>query len=176
MIAWIQEKDCGCIFCHVECFTYVSRRFLGERPDSDEEAETRVLNHFFVKNNREKLRDNGVSQLWWLGYIAHQIDEQNPHSFLETLMHKQDLRSSILDRLFISMNLRTLKSIYLVMRGHWRRKTINLNFLSGKWKVFRNWMSELNRCGGVILLDSLSDTELRKLVSREAEFSLLKNT
>ena len=104
--------------CHVECFTYVSRRFLGERPDSDEEAETRVLNHFFVKNNREKLRDNGVSRLWWLGYIAHQIDEQNPHSFLETLMHKQDLRSSILDRLFISMNLRTLKSIYLVMRGH----------------------------------------------------------
>ena len=166
------EERLWVYLCHVECFIYVTRRFLRQRPDSDEEAETRVLNHFFAKSNRAILRDNGVSRLWWLGYIAHQVDEQSPHIFLEILLHKKDLRSSILDRPFISMNRRILKSIYLIMQEHWEANQLQLF----QRNVFRNWMIGLNRRGGVVLLDSLPDTELRNLVSREAELSLSKNT
>ncbi len=155
--------------CHVECFSYISRRFLNQRPETDEQAIRFVHNHFFVKNNRVKLRDNGLSRLWWLGYLAHKIDEKNPKLFLDILLHKQDITSSIVGRPFISMNKEILRSIYSVMQEHWEQGKNSPLF---KRKVFRTWMIQLNRRGGVVLLDSLSVSELRKLVRDEAELSL----
>lgn len=153
--------------CHTDCADYVRWRWLGDRPVSDDEALSRVLNHFFARDNRALIRDNGISRLWWLGHIAHRIDSENPRQFLEVVLHRQDVRSALLERPSVAMNERVLRSIYEVMLEHWQ---------SGRElfqrETFRRWMVGLNRRGGVILLDALDSSQLDELVRDEASVAL----
>ena len=153
--------------CHNECADYVRRRWLGVRPESDDVARSRVLNHFFARDNRALIRDNGISRLWWLGHIAHRIDSENPRQFLEIVLHRQDVRSALLERPSVAMNERVLHSIYEVMLEHWQSDRALF-----QREPFRRWMVGLNRRGGVILLDALDSSQLDELVRHEARVAL----
>ena len=150
--------------CHYDCPDYVSKRWLNSNIEDEADPVTKVVNHFFAKNNRALIRDNGVSRLWWLGKIAHDVDEENPKRFLQLLLYRQDIRSSLLERPFFSRNLRLLKAIYVVMQEHWEdgRELFQRN-------CFRGYMQALNRRGGVVLLDALSKDDLLSLLRKEAE-------
>ncbi len=150
--------------CHCDCPQYVTARWLQGRPDKDVDAVREVQNHFFATGNRALIRDNGVSRLWWLGKIAHDVDPKNPQEFLTILLHRQDVRSALIERPSVSMNRRVLRGIYEVMREHWTN--------GGKLferEIFRSWMVALNRRGGVVLLDALPDEALARLLREEAE-------
>lgn len=147
---------------HTEGAEYVAARWLSERPDDDAKAAQKVRNHFFAQGNRALIRDNGISRLWWLGSIAHQIDPDTPDRFLEILLHRQDVRSALLERPAVSTNPRVLRCIYDVMLEHWG--TSSKLF---ERDLFRQWMINLNRRGGVVLLDALSDEQLAKVVRAE---------
>lgn len=149
--------------CHHQCARYVSWRWLRKRPDKDEVAVREVMNHFFAKGNRALIRDNGVSRLWWLGRIATDVALDSPDEFLRILLHRQDVRSALIERPSVSMNRRVLRIIYLEMLDHW----VNGGKLFER-EVFRSWMRALNRRGGVVLLDALPDEALADLVRDEA--------
>ena len=150
--------------CHCDCPTYVARRWLKTRPDERKDAVRKVKNHFFAEGNRALIRDNGVSRLWWLGKIAHDIDPQEPLRFLSLLLHRQDVRSALIERPSISMNRRVLRAIYDVMK-----KYCVTNDALFERETFRGWMVALNRRGGVVLLDVLPDNALELLLHNEAE-------
>ena len=147
--------------CHCDCPLYVAKRWLKERPPRDVDAAIKVRNHFFAKGNRGLVRDNGVSRLWWLGKIAHDVDPVNPRRFLTMLLHRQDTRSALIERPSVSMSRDVLQGIYAIMEESW--ETDRRLFERG---AFRKWMVALNRRGGVILLDALP---------REALVSLLRD-
>ena len=153
--------------CHHECPQYVADRWLGERPEEEDGAARKVRNHFFAVGNRALIRDNGVSRLWWLGKIAHDTDPDDPRRFLEILLHRQDVRSALIERPAVSMNRKVLGTIYRVMQEHWDGDRELF-----KRESFRNWMIALNRRGGVVLLDAMGEKELYQLVSQEAETAL----
>ena len=154
---------------HFECPDYVSDRWLRrrDRPDDDEAAARRVLQHFMVSDVRSLIRDNGVSRLYWLGRVAHEVDEASPERFLEVLLYLQDVRSALIERPAVSMNTSVLRVIYRVMLE---------DFEDGKALftriTFREWMKNLNRRGGVILLDALDDVQLEELLRCEADRAL----
>ena len=153
--------------CHFDCPQYVSARWLKRRPENDEQAVREVLNHFFATGNRGVIRDNGISRLWWLGKIACDVEPENPGEFLTILLHRQDVRSALIERPSVSMNQKLLRAIYTVMREHWTN--------GGKLferETFRSWMIALNRRGGVVLLDTLPDTALDRLLREEAELAV----
>ena len=154
--------------CHCVCPAYVSQRWLSsgrsEEPDVDVR---RVLNHFFAIGNRGLIRDNGVSRLWWLGKIATDIDGDDPLRFLTILLHRQDVRSALIERPSVSTNRRVLRGIYSIMQDHWE----NGGALFER-ETFRSWMIALNRRGGVVLLDALSDADLSEVLSQEAKWAL----
>ncbi len=149
--------------CHCDCPQYVASRWLNKRPEKEEDAVREVQNHFFAMGNRALIRDNGVSRLWWLGKIAHDVDPDCPRDFLTILLHRQDVRSALIERPSVSMNRRLLRGIYAVMREYW----INGGNLFER-EIFRSWMVALNRRGGIVLLDALPDAELGKLLREEA--------
>ena len=136
---------------------------LSRRPEKDEDAVREVRNHFFAVGNRALIRDNAVSKLWWLGKIAHDIDPANPREFLTILLHRQDMRSALIERPSVSTNRRVLRGIYEVMREHWS----DGGALFAR-KAFRSWMSALNRRGRVVLLDALPEEALGQLLREEA--------
>lgn len=155
--------------CHNSCSSYVAWRWLKRRPESVEAAARKVRNHFFARRNgsRSLVRDNGVSRLWWLGYIAHQVDSESPGSFLKIVLHRQDVRSALIERPAVSMNLDVLKVIYSVMQEHWRdSRDLFVR------KTFRTWMVNINRRGGVVLLDALPEPALTALLRDEAARAL----
>ena len=128
------------------------------------DAVREVRNHFFAVGNRALIRDNGVSRLWWLGKIAHDVTPDEPREFLTILLHRQDVRSALIERPSVSMNRRLLRGIYTVMREHW----VNGGALFER-DAFRSWMVALNRRGGVVLLDALPDDALGQLLHEEAD-------
>ena len=150
--------------CHFDCPSYVSERWLRRDIQDEELAVREVRNHFFATGSRGLIRDNGISRLWWLGKIAHSIGPDNPGEFLALLLHRQDVRSALIERPSVSMNQRLLRAIYAVMREHWG----NGGALFER-TTFRNWMIALNRRGGVILLDALPEATLDRLLREEAE-------
>ena len=154
--------------CHNECRSYVAARWLhGYERDSRGAAE-RILNHFFVKGNRSLIRDNGVSRLWWLGSIAMKVDPTDPRRFLDILLYRQDVRSALIERPSVSMNLDVLKAIYAVMKEDF--ETDNKTLFQRD--LFREWMKNLNRRGGVTLLDAVPPQALDALIRAEAERAL----
>lgn len=155
--------------CHQACPEYVAGRWLARRPDKDEAAIREVKNHFFATGNRALIRDNGLSRLWWLGKISSDVAPENPGEFLRILLHRQDVRSALIERPSVSTNRRVLRVIYEQMQLHWE----NGGELFER-EVFRSWMRALNRRGGVILLDALPDDALADLVQAEAQRSLLE--
>ncbi len=159
--------------CHEQCAQYVKRRWLGKRPKKDEDAVREVRNHFFVNGNRGLIRDNGVSRLWWLGFIAHNVDDEQPRRFLDILLHRQDVRSALIERPSVSMNVHVLRGVYAVMREHWNEgegKPLEDSKPSlFQREIFRDWMIGLNRRGGVVLLDALPEKDLGALLRQEAE-------
>ena len=157
--------------CHCDCPAYVARRWLADRPKKEEDAVRKVENHFFAVGNRALIRDNGVSRLWWLGKIAHDVSPDDPREFLEILLHRQDVRSALIERPSVSMNRRVLHGIFSVMREQWAN--------GGKLfkrEAFRSWMVALNRRGGVVLLDALPEQELERLLREEADNALAENS
>ena len=152
--------------CHCDCPQYVAARWLNRRPQKDEDAAQEVRNHFFAVGNRALIRDNGVSRLWWLGKIAHDVAPENPRQFLTILLHRQDVRSALIERPSVSMNRRVLREIYEVMKDHWNNGGVLF-----QRETFRSWMIALNRRGGVVLLDSLPGEAIRRLLREEAELA-----
>ena len=155
--------------CHCDCPGYVAQRWLKIRPEKEEDAVRKVHNHFFAVGNRALIRDNGVSRLWWLGKIAHDAAPSNPPEFLAILLHRQDVRSALIERPSVSMNPRVLGAIYTVMRESWK----NGGALFER-ETFRTWMTSLNRRGGVVLLDALPDESLGSLLREEAHNALAR--
>lgn len=155
--------------CHCVCPNYVSQRWLKDRPSDNLTAIGKVRAHFFCKDNRALIRDNGLSRLWWLGKIACDVAPDDPSEFLEILLYRQDVRSSLIERPFVSRNRRLLKVIYEEMRGHWYSDHRKRLF---ERKIFRHWMRALNRRGGVCLLDAIPDQALSDLVRTEAMTAL----
>ena len=152
--------------CHCDCPQYVAARWLNRRPQKDEDAAREVRNHFFAVGNRALIRDNGVSRLWWLGKIAHDVAPENPRQFLTILLHRQDVRSALIERPSVSMNRRVLREIYEVMKDHWNNGGVLF-----ERETFRSWMIALNRRGGVVLLDALPGEVLRRLLREEVELA-----
>ena len=81
---------------------YIRERWLTNRPEDHEHATRQVRNHFFAKDSRALIRDNALSRLWWLGYIAQEVAPDDPLLFLDILLHRQDIRSALIERPFLS--------------------------------------------------------------------------
>ena len=156
--------------CHGQCAQYVARRWLRDRPDDAGAAANKVRNHFFAAGSRGIVRDNGLSRLWWLGYIAHRVEPANAEAFLSILMHRQDIRSALIERPSVSMNISVLSAVYGVMKEEWESHGDGSRLFQRD--VFRDWMIRLNRRGGILLLDALPDGPLGRLVRAEAAEAL----
>ena len=160
---------------HFECAQYIADRWLGKRPPDADRAAQRVRNHFFARDARGLIRDCGISRLWWLGRIAHQVDGDAAGLFLEIVLHRQDVRSALIERPSMSLNLTVLREIFGVMRSHWESGSRREQAPLFARNPFRAWMRGLNRRGGVVLLDALPPAELRKILRDEADRAIELN-
>lgn len=160
---------------HFECAAYVAHRWLSDRPDDAERALRLARNHFFARDARGLIRDCGVSRLWWLGRIATVTHPDDPLLFLEIVLHRQDVRSALIERPSVSLNPSALREIFGVMKGHWDMDGQKEEAPLFQRETFRAWMRGLNRRGGVVALDALPSKQIRTILNSEAEQAIQSN-
>lgn len=161
------DERIWCCLCHTAYRSYVRARWLHNVRQTN--IEKNIANHYFVNGTRGLRRDNGISRLWWLGYIAHKVDTESPVRVLQVIHRTADTRLNLIDRPSIFSNVRLLRAIYKSMESFWDEDILFLR------ENFRSWIISLNRWGGVLVLDSLSDVALENFLNEEAMKVLNKN-
>ena len=132
---------------------YVQKRWPF-RISEENKLTNHVVNHWFAKGPRGRMRDNGVSRLWWMGYIASKVPDMDMDSVFELLFANSDYRSSLLERTGSSNALSVLVAVL---------KISNEFFTKGvayEREKFREFMRQINFLGGRRNLAAISYSDL----------------
>lgn len=151
-------------FCHGAFYDYVRRRWGYDKIDNlrgvdKEKTINEIINRFFFKNDvREQLLVNTLSKYWWAGYIF-------PNEALDALGTKDFYKKifSIMSRSFIRSQ--TLRNGFIKFLRHFKDNRITLN----RDKHILPAMIELNKRGGVIILDCLTEKEIAQIMIKHVE-------
>lgn len=151
------EERIWAYLSHKKCWEYMRKRWPAENYLDGKDIKFRRNIHkryFLSSKSKRALLRNGISRLWWFGYITYQEGENNPFRLTEIMLSKQDIAANITERNF-SNNPKITKSLLTVLKN---RENIGLKLPNRK--VIREICKYLSHLGGVSLIDSLSRNEL----------------
>lgn len=119
--------------------------------------------HYFADSNREFVRDNAISRLWWMGFIAKRCKEFTPERTLGILLKKSDVRANILERPNLNMSAEIFNEIIYLLDEDMDGPDSDETTLFYR-ENFRNFMKIINRTGGMRILNALPQDALKKLL------------
>lgn len=143
---------------HFDLWDYVQRRWP-LNPNKPEQAMRSIRAHYFVSGIRGFFRDNGVSRLWWMGWIASRCTHFSIERTLEILLYQSDVRANLLERSY-GMSAEIFNAVM---------KQLGESYEGDKSlferKRFRELMKFLNRRGGKVALNALEPKQLDDMIS-----------
>lgn len=150
---------------HVKCWNYMRKRWPAENYTGDKgDFERSIKERYFLSSKRRRaLIRNGISRLWWFGYLTYEENSSNPYLLTEILLNTQDTAESILGRNF-SNNPKLIKSVLRVLK-EWRNNNDSLP----SRKVIRELCKHISFIGGVTILDALSENDLEEKLSNQLQ-------
>lgn len=144
---------------HVEYWSYMKERW----PPTKESVIKR--RYFFEGSNKDALIRNGISRLWWFGYLTYDKNRANPFELTETLLLNQDIQQALLERGF-GRN----RDLLHITLDFIRQNQKHFNSGEGMTKNVQKLGVKINLSGGVSLLDCLDRGEMKQLVADAADF------
>jgi hypothetical protein len=143
---------------HVTFWKYMRSRW--GLTDNNDNPAGYVGEHYFVAGSRGRaLLRNGISRLWWYGYLTYDNSRDNKYELTELLLSKLDITQQLLERSFSrsrKVSTAVLSSI-LELDDTNREKAV-------KRQTFRNLMIYINYRGGVSVLDAMSEEDIRSMI------------
>ena len=139
---------------HVTFWDYMKRRW----PLTDQTNPIGFINdrYFPKKNNNKSMVRNGVSRLWWMAYSTYDESLENPFEITEFLLKDSDMQVSLMERNY-SRNSNFIKKVLRAVKIFGET-----NFQPNTTLKRKLWV-ELNRIGGVKVLDMLSYDDVYKI-------------
>lgn len=141
---------------HIEGLDYSRARWL-PKTNSDEAFDKGIRKHFFAKGVLGARDDNAISRLWWNMHIAKTIggNREKAEEYLQRIVKSADIRQAFVERSWTGARLPLARAILkLIDEGSWAAKDNN----------FKQLMKEINRDGGGILFEALSQTSANRFV------------
>lgn len=120
---------------------------------------THIHNHWFATGVRGRMRDNGVSRLWWMGFIASKVPGLTTEQVYEILFANSEYRSSLLERNSSCNSLVVLSSILTITQNA-QSRGIKFNR-----ECHRDFMKEVNLIGGHKNLAAIERDSLVEILS-----------
>ncbi len=142
---------------HVECFDYAKRRWGMPEGSEQEKAARNVKKHFFAAGVTGVRDDNAISRLWWNGYIARQLMPEDPSTALKLILSSADARQALIERPWLSTRRPLLAGMLRAMRDRPEIRREN---------PFREFVKTVNREGGGVVFEAMSDREVDAFVAR----------
>lgn len=152
--ALAREERVWVRLAHIECLGYARARWLSG--NTDEKLDGQVRGHMFAKHLTAIRDDNALSRLWWNMHIATIADPGNPEGALRCILKTADIRSNFVERTNMAARRPIAKAVVRAMRRE--------PWITSSERAFREFMIALNRGGGGILFEALSDTEADTLM------------
>ena len=147
--------------CHGAFYDYVRRRWGYDTEKIFPTADNvdKIKNRFFFNGrSRERILTNTLSKYWWAGYIFSNegLDILGAKDFYTKIF-------SIVSRSFIGNE--KLRNGFIKFLRHFKDRGITLEIR----KHIRPAMSELNKRGGAVVLDCLTEEEIAAIMIEHVE-------
>lgn len=139
---------------------YVNSRWPLRRSVEDK-LSSHVLNHWFGNSVRGRMRDNGVSRLWWMGYISNRVPNMPLETVHEILFANSDYRSNLLERTSSANSLSVLIAILRVSQAAFAEGIPYQRY------PYREFMRRVNFLGGRRNLAAMDEVSLINLFAPE---------
>ena len=144
---------------HVECLGYARSRWL---PGLEgEQLDLQVHRHLFGSGLTGIRDDNALSRLWWNMHIAATADPDDPEGALDLILKTADIRSNFVERPNTAARPPLARAVIRAMRRN--------PWITSTERVFREFMIVLNRDGGGVLFETMSDAEVDGIMDACAE-------
>lgn len=129
------------------------------RNSQEDKLSKHVLNHWFASGVRGRMRDNGVSRLWWMGYIAKKIPGMSMQQVYEVLYANSDYRSTLLERNSSGNSLNVLAAVLKISQKAFES---GVPYNRQSW---RDFMKAVNVIGGRRNLVAMTQDSLVELLT-----------
>lgn len=139
---------------HIECLDYARARWLSG--NSGDELDSQVRLHMFAQGLTAIRDDNALSRLWWNAHIASIADPDDPEGALRLILKTADIRSNFVERAGTAARKPLARAVVRTMRRD--------PWITSTERAFREFMIVLNRDGGGVLFEALTDAESDSLM------------
>lgn len=139
---------------HIECLDYARSRWLSGSAGDDLEKQVRL--HMFAPTLTAIRDDNALSRLWWNVHIATIADPEDPEGALRLILKTADIRSNFVERTGTVSRGPLARAVVRAMR--------NDPWISSSERAFRELMIAINKEGGGLLFEALTESEADRLI------------
>ena len=143
------------------CFSQF-KEYLGARwpfkSTADEKIQNHIESHWFANGIRGRMRNNGISRLWWMGYVAGNIHDFPIEKVFDILFFNSDYRQNLLDR-NSTANAAIVSTAILKITDEAYKSGLEY-----KRQPFRSFMEKVNMLGGRSNLASMDIDTLVKIL------------
>ncbi len=157
--ALAREERVWVRLCHIECLGYARSRWLsgleGDRLDRQ------VHLHLFGSGLTGIRDDNALSRLWWNMHVATIADPDDPEGALDLILKTADIRSNFVERTNTAARPPLARAVIRAMRRD--------PWVTSAERPFREFMIFLNRNGGGVLFETMSDADVDSFIDFCAE-------
>ena len=153
--ALAREERVWVRLCHVECLDYARSRWLSGL--EGEQLDLQVHRHLFGSGLTGIRDDNALSRLWWNMHVASIADPDDPEGALDLILKTADIRSNFVERANTAARPHLARGVIRAMR--------RISWITSTERAFREFMIVLNRDGGGVLFETMSDTEVDDIMN-----------
>lgn len=159
---------------HTIGYGYMKSRW---KIESSNDKTSRIESRYFFQGKSDnKIRSNtvpyvrnGLSRLWWAGYIVYDKTLNNPYEYIDELFVSQDMFVGLCER-DIAKNKRLVIAILKMIRKY------NIKNISNNTELVRNILKDINLSAGLIMYDSMDDIELEYKIDEIFKKVLIKRS
>lgn len=168
-----REARLWCYLTHTHGLEYCRARYPLDKGHENDVKNIRA--HFLVTNELRGIdRDNALSRLWVSAFIASKVSDLSFEVALEVLLHQTDFREQLIGHPTIMRSSRTLNVVMCqakqILIDQDNKEFFQRKDHKGQYKT---WFHLLDLEGGRVLLDALSEKDLRKLVGNLVEQAVM---
>ena len=150
---------------HVDFWSYMRHRWPIEKHASNKGRAKRFVEaHYFVTQSQSRsLIRNGIARLWWTAQLSYDSDRENPYELTEVLLSALDITQQFLER-GMGRASDVIKGVLTFLLAN---EQVLLTGGNKNRLRIRRLAKFLNMTGGVCILDTLTQSEVRDLLDEE---------
>lgn len=139
--------------CHETFYEYMVKRW-----PIDHGADTVNDRYFTTAGGARTRYRNGIARLWWIPHLTYDENLDDPYSLTRVILRRQDDMENFMGR-NLNLNRKVLHAMLHVLKD----KSIE----EYSRNVLRDLLEDINKIGGVSVLDALPEDKLISLFSRK---------